>query len=402
VKSYPRRVGVAALALALAQGLTACTGSAADTPATEPGTAGSRAGSGPGGSSAPHAVNVMVTADQGCVPDTTHLAAGPLTVTVTNRDAAAVSEIEVLSGERIVGEKENLPPGFNGTFTVSLTAGTYTLYCPGAPHERSALTVTGTATGAADSSLTALWQRGTVQYGRYVDTQLDSLVETTTALARTLHGGDLDAARAAYLAARPAYEKIEPVAESFATGGTDLDAAIDARMDEVPAARWTGFHAIEKGLFADGRLTGLGRLGDGLVRDVRRLRELAAHLRYQPFELANGAQELLDEVARSKITGEEERYSHTDLLDVQANVEGAEQAFAALQPALVRIDPTLTGTITSRFAALHTVLDRYRDARDPSGFVRFGQVTAPDKRALSAAVTAVQEPLSRVASKATS
>ena len=40
---------------------------------------------------------------------------GPLTFKVANKDATGVTEIELLSGERILGEKENLPPGFSGT-----------------------------------------------------------------------------------------------------------------------------------------------------------------------------------------------------------------------------------------------------------------------------------------------
>ncbi len=38
--------------------------------------------------------------------------------------------------------------------------------------------------------------------------------------------------------------------------------------------------------------------------------------------MVTGAVELLNEVSTSKVTGEEERYSHTDLWDFQANVEG--------------------------------------------------------------------------------
>ena len=43
----------------------------------------------------------------------------------------------------------------------------------------------------------------------------------------------------------------------------------------------------------------------------------------QPAQVANGSVDLLGEVAKSKVTGEEERYSHTDLGDFEANVDGA-------------------------------------------------------------------------------
>ena len=225
------------------------------------------------------------------------------------------------------------------------------------------------------------------------------MLESATALNKALHGTDLAAAQEAYKKARPYYEKIEPVAESFTVGKDSLDADIDARAGDVPAAQWTGFHRIEKGLFEDKALTGLGALGDGLVANVTKLQTLTKGLKYQPTELANGAQELLDEVAASKITGEEERYSHIDLLDVANNVEGSEQAFADLQPALAKIDATLAATIATGFAALDKLVDSYRTTSDPSGYVLYTELTTQDEKELAAAVKAVQEPLSKVASK---
>ncbi|HEY1737521.1 MAG TPA: EfeM/EfeO family lipoprotein, partial [Acidimicrobiia bacterium] len=168
---------------------------------------------------------------------------------------------------------------------------------------------------------------------------------------------------------------------------------------DVPAAQWEGFHRIEQGLFQDKSLAGLAPFGAGLVTNVEKLQSLTHGLTYKPFELGNGAQDLLDEVASSKITGEEERYSHIDLLDFQANDEGAQQAFADLQPALTKIDPGLTQSITTAFTSLNQLVDSYRTGANASGFELYTQLTTADKQKLAAAVKAVQEPLSQVASK---
>ncbi len=359
---------------------------------------GSSTSSATAGSGGVHTIHVRATADKGCVPDHTHLAAGGVTVNVTNVDATAVSEVEILSGHRIVGEKENLPPGLSGEFAVTLQSGEYTLYCPGASPERRTLTVTGKA-APVDESMAALLKTATGNYGDYVTTQVGYLLTKTKELNKTLHSGNLQKAKVAYAEARPFYEKIEPVAESFTVGKESLDADIDARINDVPKDQWSGFHRIEKGLFADESLKGLGEYGDQLVSDVKRLQKLVTDLTYQPTELANGAQELLDEVAASKITGEEERYSHIDLLDIANNVEGSEQAFAQLQPALKRIDPELTKKISQRFTALDELVGTYRSKTDPSGYVRYNALDTSDTRKLAAAVKAVQEPLSQVASK---
>lgn len=385
------RVGIAATAAVVSLGLVAGCSSSAKT------TAGASTSASAGGD--PRMANITITAASGCSADKVSFPAGAITFKITNKDATAVSEVELQSGQRIVGEKENLPPGFSGTFSVSADAGKYTLYCPGAAQENTTLTVTGTAASSGSSSVDALLATGTKQYAAYVTTQIGYLVQTSEALQTALQGSDLTAAQQAYMKARPYYEKIEPVAESFTVGSDNLDSDIDARVDDVPASQWEGFHRIEKGLFQDKSLTGLSTYGAGLVTNVKKLQTLTNGLAYKPFELANGAQDLLDEVASSKITGEEERYSHIDLLDFQANDEGAEQAFAALQPALTKIDPTLTSTVSSAFTALDTLVDTYRTGSNASGFQLYSTLTDTDKQKLAAAVKAVQEPLSQVAAK---
>lgn len=374
--------------LATALALTSCSSSG--------GSDGVPAG---GATSDPRVTAVTISAAKGCTADRVSFESGALTFKIKNTDATAVSEVELLSGQRIVGEKENIPPGFSGEFTVTVGAGKYTLYCPGAKPERTTLTVTGTSSASTDENLAALLRQATKAYGEYVSTQVRALLTAAQRLAGALHGRDLAAAQRAYTLARPFYEKIEPVAESFVVGKDSIDADLDARDGDVPAARWRGFHRIEKALFQQQTIAGLGSYGDRLVADVRRLENLTAGLSYQPTELANGAQELLDEVASSKITGEEERYSRIDMLDVANNVEGAEQAFAQLEPALKQIDSALAATIGNRFAALDKLVDTYRTGANASGFVLYPSLTKADKTRLAAAVKAVQEPLSKVASK---
>ena len=105
-----------------------------------------------------HVANVTITSAKGCELDHTQFAAGGITFNVTNKDATAVSEIELLEGERILGEKENIPPGLGGQFAVKVDAGTYTVYCPGAPVEKSTIKVTGRA-APVSNNLAALSSR---------------------------------------------------------------------------------------------------------------------------------------------------------------------------------------------------------------------------------------------------
>jgi iron uptake system component EfeO len=376
--------------------------------ATTSGSAASGAAA-PGSAAAgdPGQVTITVTEANGCEASPDTVPAGQVTFVITNVDALSVTEVELVSDQRIVGERENLAPGFDSTFSARLDGGSYQVFCPGAATERQPFTVTGEA-AAQSADLTALLNQATIDYGTYIDDQISFLLPPVQEMAAAIKAGDLAAAQAAYIKARPFYERIEPVAESF----PDLDPAIDLRAGDVEAGTtWTGFHPIEQGLFEKQSTDGLSELADQLIVDVGSLQTEAAKLSaattageaggYQAFEIANGSATLLDEVLASKITGEEEAYSRIDLLDFEANVEGSLQAFATLKPALDQIDPTLVPQIAAAFDALTVVLDKYRDANGPGGWTPYDKLTAEDKKALTDALLVVQEPLSAISAKFT-
>ena len=93
------------------------------------------------------------------------------------------------------------------------------------------------------------------------------------------------------------------------------------------------------------------------------------------------------------MTGEEETFSRTDLYDFQANVDGARVGFEGLRPLLQKKDPQLDTKIDARFTALQKLLDRYRAG---NGFVSYDDLGKADVKALSNAVNALAEPLSKL------
>ncbi|WP_024794512.1 EfeM/EfeO family lipoprotein [Tomitella biformata] len=252
---------------------------------------------------------------------------------------------------------------------------------------------TSTAAVADPAAFAAVLTTGENAYAEYIRVQVAELTTGVDALAAAIAAGDVAAAQQAYADARIPWERIEPVAESFTDGEDSLDEAIDARDGDVDAADWTGFHPIEKGLFEAQSVAGLAPLATGLQEDVAKLSALVANLEYESDDIAMGAGELLNEVSQTKVQGEEERYSRIDLLDMQANVEGSEAAYATIAPALVMIDPELAATISERFAALHAALDKHRSPGTVGGFILFPELSTADQRELADAVTATKEPL---------
>jgi iron uptake system component EfeO len=339
-------------------------------------------------------IKVTLT-DGGCVPAPHSVSAGAFRFDIDSKTTKS-TEFELLKGNKIMGEKENLTKGLSGNFSLRLAEGEYTAYCPGAKKEKTKFTVTKGGGGAsADPAVKSALDAATGQYHDYVVDQATQLVANTKAFTAAVRAGDLAKAKSLYGAPRLNYERIEPVAESFG----DLDPAIDARIDDVSdPTRWTGFHRLEKALWADQNLAGTAPVADQLDSDTQKLLDLVKKETYQPAQLANGATELLNEVGKTKITGEEERYSRFDLLDIAANVQGSQQAFTFLIPALQKLDPTLVTTVNDRFA---TVTGQVEAHRQGDGYAPYTALTPDQVKQLSQAVDAVAEPLSTVAGKVT-
>jgi iron uptake system component EfeO len=338
-------------------------------------------------------VQVELTSD-GCVPSPNSVSAGLVTFKVKNKDAAAVSEAELLSGGSILGEKENLTPGLSGSFSLRLKPGDYVMSCPNAKTDHAEFTVTGgDSSTAPDPSASALAEQAGQKYHDYVVDQVSQLLTAAGKFTTAVKAGDIAGAKAAYGPARTHYESIEPVAESFG----DLDPSIDARENDVDdLTTWTGFHRIEKALWQDTTLAGMAPMADRLTTDLTKLQTLVEQQTYQPAQIANGCVELLDEVAKSKVTGEDDRYSHTDLFDFEANVLGAQEGFTALKPLLRSSDPDLADTIDARFADVLSALAKYKQG---DGWVDYSTVSDQDRRVLAQKVDALAEPLSQVAAR---
>jgi len=241
----------------------------------------------------------------------------------------------------------------------------------------------GSGSPAADSGL----QQAISQYREYAIGETDSLIVETEKFVKAVKDGDIDTAKKLYAPTRMYYERIEPIAEALG----DLDPNIDARENDVEEAEWRGFHRIEKGLWAENKTAGYEDYADRLLNDVKSLRALMETVDVDASLLVTGAVELLNEVSSSKVTGEEERYSHTDLYDFAANVEGAKKIYELLRPELESRDADLSREIAGKFDALEERLNRYKSG---DGYVSYLELKDEDTRALSQALDALAEPLS--------
>jgi iron uptake system component EfeO len=373
---------------------------------------------------APAAGSVALTVDirdDSCKVSAATAKAGATTFTITN-NGTDVNEFEILADDklRIVGEKENITPGQTVTYTAQLEPGDYFTGCKfqqvGSPIGLAAFAVTG-KTVAIDADEQELTDAAVTNYTSYLKAQVGELKPAVQKLVDAYAAGQDDTARSLFASTRVFYERIEPTAEQFG----DLDPKIDYREVDAVAEGldWTGFHRIEKDLWppaavalnSDGTSAVLDwapstpaertAFGTGLVDDVQKLYDLvyASDFTVSLGDISNGAIGLLDEVAASKITGEEDWWSHTDLADFQANVQGAEVAFGNVKDLAASKGvegTTLTTDIQKQFGALNALLATYGSIE--KGFTPYDQVTDAQRKELSDQVNALAEPLSKLTS----
>lgn len=234
------------------------------------------------------------------------------------------------------------------------------------------------------------------EYKIYVSEKVEQLEKDTTAFVAAVKGKDVAKAKALFAPTRLSYEAIEPIAELF----SDLDKSIDSRADDHEKAEadpdFTGFHRIEYGLWVKNSTDGLAPIADKLLADVKELRSRIANLTFPPEKVVGGAAVLMEEVAATKISGEEDRYSHTDLWDFRGNFDGAHKIVELVRPLIAQKDATYLKGVETNFNRIDTILAKYKEGE---GYKSYDALTDSDRKILAAAVNTLAEDLSKLRGK---
>jgi iron uptake system component EfeO len=348
-----------------------------------------------GASAAPEPVTVTLT-EAGCDPTTVAATGGTVTFAVKN-DRADKAEFEILSKAPEILIEKFLESKAAGNFQVNLKAGEYEIIC-GAPSDtRAALTITGQGGVAVLKVDKTALDAAVTAYSAYVLEQTRALETGTKAFTDTVRAGDTEKAKLLYAQVRIPWERIEPVAELF----PDSDGVIDSRADDFEKKEadpdFTGFHAIEYGLWANGTIGGtkvdLVALANRLDKDITELIALVKGLEIQPQVMTNGAAALIEEAANTKITGEEERYSKTDLVTFAANVEGSRKVFDLVEVLLKGVNKKADDNITKDFKTVDDLLAKYKEG---TGYASYDKVTSSDRDKFKSSMASLSEDLALV------
>lgn len=381
-----KKLNITALSVLLALGLTACQPPEAEKTAAP-------ASGAPAEAKAQDGSFNMAVNDEKCEPMELTVPSGEVVFNIKNNSSRKL-EWEILKGVMVVDERENIAPGLADKMTVTLLPGEYEMTCGLLNNPRGKLTVTDSgfkqAGGEADMAKLA---QPLADYKTYVQQEADQLVSKTAAFVAAVKAGEIDKAKAMFADTRTHYERIEPIAELF----NELDPAIDAREDDFKAGpkdpAFSGFHRIEHALWIEKTTKGVEAVADKLEQDVKKLKQEIDVLTFPPNKVVGGAAVLIEEVANSKISGEEDRYSHTDLSDFNANMEGAQKIVDLFRPLIAEKNKALLDNVDANFKAVNDILAKYKTA---DGFETYDKLSEADRKTLQAPINTLAEELAKL------
>ncbi|TDK54364.1 iron uptake system protein EfeO [Pseudomonas moraviensis] len=324
-----------------------------------------------------------------CEPNALTVPAGRASFRIVNRSERAV-EWEILDGVLVVEERENIAPGLSQVINANLQPGDYAITCGLLSNPRGTLHVTPTAASdaAAKAKPSMVAFVGPLSEFRvYLAVQGSALIKAATALNQAVASGDLAQAQALYLPARAAYQRLAPAAQRLA----ELDNHINARADyfekreQDPA--FVGFHRLEYALFQQRKLDDVAPIAQRLLADVTELKQQLLAQSLPPEQLVSIIVRNLDSLAEVRAaSGEEERYSHSDLNGFAANAQTARKVVDLLRPMLSKSAAEVLANVDQALTDFDNQLNAFKSA---DGYVSYDAVTAAQRQQIAAKAKAL-------------
>ncbi|RON09984.1 multidrug DMT transporter permease [Pseudomonas brassicacearum] len=328
-----------------------------------------------------------------CEPNALSVPAGHSSFRIVNRSDRAV-EWEVLDGVLVLVERENIAPGLSQVITANLLPGDYAITCGLLSNPRGTLHVTPTAASdaAAKARPSMVAFIGPLSEFRvYLSSQGTALINAVTALQQAIDAGDLSQAQALYVPARVAYQRIAPAAQRLA----ELDKVINARADYFEKREqdpdFVGFHRLEYALFQQRKIEGLAPIAQRLLADVTQLKQQLLAQSLPPEQLVSIVTRNIRNMADVRAnSGEEERYSHTDLNGFAANLEVTRKVLDLLRPLLAKSAAAL---LTRLDTATHALDAELNGLRVKDGYSSYDSVGADQRARLADKAKALADAL---------
>jgi iron uptake system EfeUOB component EfeO/EfeM len=302
------------------------------------------------------AIMVTVT-DEACEPAELTVPAGKATFRIHNASERPL-EWEILDGVMVVAERENITPGLNAILTPRLKAGTYDITCGLLSNPRGKLTVVATAASEAAKAAPELrhFIGPLSEYQVYLSRRSNELAAATATLSERVAAGDVEGAKAAWLAARQPWRQLAPVTGRIADLVNSMDPLAEYLAQREADPAFIGFHRIEYALWSEGTTEGLAPVAAELATAAATVKDRVKQAKPGPADLAGNAASLAARVA-DQAAASQTPYSHSDLAEYSADLDGITKSAIVVEPLVREANPATADALTSALDAARATLD---------------------------------------------
>lgn len=314
---------------------------------------------------------------------------------IIKNDSKRKIEWEILKGVIVVDERENIAPGFTQKITTNLEPGEYNMTCGLLSNPKGTILVRYNNIEVVNQHFNfnkfSSFVIPILQYKKYVINEIENLLIKTKYFNLAIKSNNLKQAKLLFATTRQHYERIESIAELF----SDLDYKIDAQEENYKKKssdpKFIGFHRIEKALFFDQTTKGIDQYADFLYKDILDLKKRIYYMVFTANKVIGGAVVLLEEVAANKISGEEDRYSRTDLWDLHANIDGSKKIIDIFRSIILKNNPQLLSNLDKDFFRIYSTLKKYKKK---DGYKNYNNISISDRLNLKGPISSLAENLS--------
>ncbi|MEW2544347.1 EfeM/EfeO family lipoprotein [Streptomyces sp. NPDC047002] len=292
------------------------------------------------------AVEASSSADQ-CGKGWTEPRAGLQVFDVHNVATDAAEVYLTDSSGALLGEIDGLGPGTTRPLQVQLGRGSYTFRCLVEDTDAVDGPVVKVAKGpaAGGPAVSPVNQHDvippTLTYQKWVADGFKGVLGKVDTLRAAVDGGDLAAARKAWLPAHLAYTRLGGAYGAFGDLGGAVDGTDAGLPDGVHDKDFSGFHRVEYGLWHGESAARLKAPTDQLAKDVKDLSDEWSTTRMDPLDTGLRAHEITEDSIQLDLTGRSDFGSGTSLATARAGLDGTVELLDVLHPLLAPRDPGL-------------------------------------------------------------
>jgi iron uptake system component EfeO len=260
---------------------------------------------------------------------------------LTNEDIVAgeVFLVRANSGD-VVAYVDNVAPGATAELSLALGSGRYQFRCAMADRDvtgGTAVVVPGGETGGTPA-VAPVTENELVPiakaYQSYVRDALPGLQGLVADLGTDLGTGNLSLARADWLRAHLAYQRLGGAYGAFGDLAARIDGTTAGLPNGIDDVAFTGFHRIEYGLWHGQPARELVPYGVQLATAVDGLAANLADARVAPLDVAIRAHEIAENALEFELTSQSDYGSGSELASVDAEMDGTSELVTLLTPLL--------------------------------------------------------------------